>query len=99
MLIGAFIFYCGMSIRYKAKQKKIYLKRYSKTIVLFLKVKQYPAYYFYDVFEYQNFMKICHFGKAAEIKETVLHKTIRTIKENGLKSAFDKIIEMLWIKK
>ena len=57
------------------------------------------TYYFYDVFEYQNFMKICHFGKAAEIKETVLHKTIRTIKENGLKSAFDKIIEMLWIKK
>jgi len=56
-----------------------------------LQIEQYSSEYFYDVIEYRNFLKICHLGKTAEIKEPVLHKMVRNIKENGTKATLDKI--------
>lgn len=58
-----------------------------------LKIEQYPSQYFYDAFEYRNFLKICQDGKMAKIKETVFHKTMRSIRENGVKKTVKRIME------
>lgn len=56
---------------------------------------------FYDSYEYYNFLKIYQLGKAAKIKETNIHKTIRSIRANGVATTIQKIIEKykMWMRR